>query len=171
MRKLLTALLVIVMSLSSIGCGSVKRKFVRKKNADEKPRPVLNLNDEQYKDLYTPAYLYDEYFVYWQSAEGELLNLLNSSVTYSGFKSWKRQIATGKMTRANLVNMQDQLKSENKTLLDEPLKELDEVLAIIDSKTKSDTKLSRAMRKLDMHFRRVKKNYHPSKMKDAIREK
>jgi hypothetical protein len=62
MRKLICFLLVVVFSLSSLSCATLKDKFVRKKGKEKEEKQVFQATN----DVYPPDVRYNNHWIYYE---------------------------------------------------------------------------------------------------------
>ena len=85
-KRILTFLLVMLIVVASTGCsGSWRRKFVRKSKSEDIDAPVLQPYD--YEKEFTSQQFYANHYVFWKSAENELISLINAKGNFKRIKS------------------------------------------------------------------------------------
>ncbi|MFC1658930.1 hypothetical protein ACFL1D_06075 [Candidatus Omnitrophota bacterium] len=126
MRDMTLYLTCCLMIFSLLGCEAFVKKFTRKtKKQEEKEIPVLVPEDYSLSDI-PPRERYERYFLFWQSWQDELINVLNESASNKKIRSCLQEAIK------NLEELKPFLFEEKQKELDfylEKLRQLDDEIS------------------------------------------
>ena len=71
-RWISVGMVIVVVVGGTAGCGSLKRKFVRKSKGPQGPEPIFAL-EKEYRPEFSPEVRYQAHFAYWKAAHSDLL--------------------------------------------------------------------------------------------------
>lgn len=78
-KRLIVLCAVILVMVSSAGCESLSRKFIRKSKKDKEQMQMVLSPEEYTGSEMTKEEKYRHYFFYWESWHGELIQSLNEN--------------------------------------------------------------------------------------------
>ncbi|MGE4357949.1 MAG: hypothetical protein AB7E08_05300 [Candidatus Omnitrophota bacterium] len=100
MKKIIILFILVVLLA---GCASFRRKFVREREKEKKPQPVVYFKeytkDTSYDDLYK------KHFLFWKYWEMELINALEED-------NYKKQLTCIQQAISNLKDLETYLVSD-----------------------------------------------------------
>jgi hypothetical protein len=151
-RKILLISLILMFSLSGLGCETLNKalreKFIRKKKGEEeKTKQLIRVEEEE---VYPNKIRYKMHYVYWDAWMTELINYLG--------RSYKKDVANCRRALENLEKMGEFLKEEKTLFLQPYIEELTEAKEdLVQRKITSEIDkkiLKRHLKKLWMAVRR-----------------
>jgi len=116
-----------------IGCDAFVRKFTRKPKKEKKPAEEMVLVPQEYPSLFkTKEEAYRQYFLYWQSWQDELINVLLCKL------SNKKQLSCIDEAIKNLTEVRNLLLEEKQKALDPYLERLGALRGAIEEDSYSN---------------------------------
>ncbi|NQT90700.1 MAG: hypothetical protein HQ558_05550 [Candidatus Omnitrophica bacterium] len=162
-KKIMAIFLVAVFMLGCCGCsGSWRRKFVRKKDAEEKEGPILQPID--YEKEFTNRQLYANHFAFWKSAESELIYSLDTQ------KSRKRIEMYSSYAFVEIKKLHELLMEQQQQEIRPLLEELKDMAARIKDREYISSNRNFMVRRLKKHYRMVNRKFSYLSMKKYIRK-
>ncbi|MCM8784067.1 MAG: hypothetical protein NC818_04770 [Candidatus Omnitrophica bacterium] len=155
-------IIVIVILITTLtGCASFRRKFVREKKKEEKPRPVVYFKDYE-KDI-SYEELYKKHFLFWKYWEMELINAL-------GENNYKKQLSSLQQSISNLRDLESYLVPEKQKEVAKYRETLEEIEPKIKDGIISELERLNLRQKIEKHLRMVEKELMYHKMQGFIKE-
>ena len=161
-NKILNIIFLIFLCCSAIGCASLQKKFVRKKNLEKKQKkhPILVAYDKTTEAPQAEG-LYKKRYFFWKTWHLELVNRLDMN--------YKKRTLCFDRALQKLVEMQEYLNDQKKEDL-EPLiirlKALEP--AIKKNKNLLQTDLNKLKRSLEKIQRQIEANFGYLDVKDSL---
>ena len=159
MKKLVTYSLVIFL-LSSAGCASVERKFIRKKKIPDHVPAAVYIEQGPYQKKYSNDYYYKTHFTLWKSWQDELLNNLG--------ENQKKVQRCAQEALSQLTEMNRYLIPAKQQELGPNLDSLKEIAAKIDSGQYSKSAEADTRAELEKIRRIVANNFYFDKVKSEL---
>ena len=126
-KQILSVLLFGFLLLDLLGCEAFTRKFTRKsKNSPQAVEMVLTPEEYKGPNL-TQEETYRQFYLYWSSWQGELINALNQKA------SLKKKVDCAQEALKNLVNMKMMLVIDAQKNFDLEIAKFTDLLADIKS--------------------------------------
>ena len=117
----LATIIVIILSLTSIGCEALSRKFIRRsKKEKEAPEMVLVPQEYAYPGM-DKEQVYRQYFLFWKSWQDELIESLSTSANH------KKQASCIKEATNNIKNLRNLLLAAKQKKLDEYISRMEKL--------------------------------------------
>ncbi|MBL7158229.1 MAG: hypothetical protein ISS91_01840 [Candidatus Omnitrophica bacterium] len=157
-RKILVVLLIAVFAIGSTGCASLKKKFIRKKTEEKKPRYY----QVRKYDIKPSMELYEKHYIYWINWHRDMSQKLGENA--------KRDRLNIQQLVGNLCDMRKILDDEEAARLDPHIKNLRGVEKTVNTQHLDTGDAARVQNILDRELRIVKREFSPSKMKGHIRD-
>jgi hypothetical protein len=160
-RKFIFLTSVICFLASAIGCDAFVRKFTRKPKKDKMQKEEMVLAPEEYKSTMSKEELYRQYFVFWKSWHGELIESLARS------SSQKKILSCIEQANKNLIQLRPMLNAEKQAKLDVYLGQIDR----LHNSIKGDVygSLNSTNRQQAEQLRsRILRDFSYSKVKDSL---
>jgi len=155
---------VYLLLVAILGCEAFTRKFIRKPKAEEKkPEEIVLIPQEYNAEGINKEELYREYFLYWESWQDELIDILSSRDL-----NRKKQVDSLREAVKNLVNMRGLLLPEKQILLDNYINEMNNLSEDITKDIYTDF-MSNSLMKAQRIKRKIQRDFSFSKIKDYLR--
>lgn len=126
-KKILTVLLFCFLSLDLLGCEAFTRKFTRKSKKSAATVEMVLVPQEYKGPEMTKEEIYRQYYLYWGSWQGELINALTQKA------SLKKKVDCAQEALKNLANMKMMLVADAQKNFDLVIARLNDLLAYIKS--------------------------------------
>ncbi len=157
-RKLITCILVLILTVSSTGCTALQKKFARKKKKEEKIKPIITTYDYS-KELRVDE-LYKKHFLFWKSWHTELMDRLDSTR--------KKRISCYDYTVSSLMEIRKYLVGPKGEELDGFITEVTSIDSDIKKRRLSKSGKYRIKKLLERTKRQIDKKFSYSKVKDFL---
>ena len=164
MRKIIFIFLITLFAISSIGCDTLHRKFVRKKKEKETSGVVPILEPEEYPSVvHSPEQRYRQHYVLWKVWDKEL-------------QETSRRVENDKKEKYDLVQMLEQLREMKKLVAKEKQPGLN---AVIDEVENVNDQYNQPAglrnhysitKQLRMQGKIVRQHYSPDAIKKFLQE-
>jgi hypothetical protein len=162
MKKFIILVILAVFITNFFGCAAFKRKFVREKKKDERPRPIVSLKD--YNTDITYDDLYQKHFLFWKYWEMELIDALNED-------NHKKQLLSVNQSIDNLKSLETYLVSDKTGVLVSYRQDLEKIQDKIRKGFSTGLERLRYKQEVEKHQRMLEKELMYKKMKDFIKTK
>jgi hypothetical protein len=160
--KFMSVILLMMLILTSSGCsGTWRRKFVRARKGESKEGPVLQPHD--YKREFTNRQLYANNYVFWKSAQSELIKSVKSK------DNVKRIISQAGYALVAMKKMESLLVDEKRLQLETYIAELEEIIEKIEQPNYVSSNSNILASRLSKHYRAVNRNFSFRRMKNFIK--
>ncbi|MCM8778557.1 MAG: hypothetical protein NC898_00935 [Candidatus Omnitrophica bacterium] len=156
MKKIIVFLLILVLT----GCASFRKKFVREKKREERPRPVVYFKD--YSNDISFHDLYKKHFLFWKYWEMELINALEED-------NHKKQLSSIQQAISHLKNLESYLVSEKQKELISYRETLENIEPRIKKGMVSRLERMSLKREIEKHLRILEKELMYHKMEKFIK--
>ena len=168
MRARVIVLILLATVLTS-GCASLKEKFIPKKKEEETFKRYQVVR--QY-DVHPNMELYTKRYIYWKNWQSELLKRFGNDPTTSSIEdnNRKKVIVAVEQNISNLYDMKRMLVDEKGDQLQELIDEMIEVEKAIKKRGVSGANEVRARRKVETVGRQIKRNFSYTKVRGLIRD-
>jgi hypothetical protein len=161
-RRLISAGLLIAFIVGIAGCSPTwRRKFVRKKKGDAVEGPVLE--PEEYNKEFTNKQLYANHFVFWKSAENELIASIKKK------SSAKRVDVYASHALVEIRKMYQLLVPEMQKELLPYIEELEGVVSDLKKPGYLEAHSNNLLRALSKHYRNVNSGFYYFKAQGYIK--
>ena len=117
MRKNAVFVLALVVAVSSAGCETLPKKFIRKKKQPAHTAAVVPLDESAYEKKFSNEYYYKTHYTFWKTWHDDMIDDLAGNS--------KRLRRAAQEAYSHLEQMGRYLKPEKKAELEPLLKELD----------------------------------------------
>ena len=161
-KKIVILFTIYCLLTTAMGCRAFRRKFVRKKKRPEQPIEMI-LQPEEYVEV--PEYseeTYREYFNFWKSWQGELINSLGEG---ANTKKQKECIAEA---IKNLKKLSNLLMPEKRAILQTHIEDLINIQLRIEKANLSNDSMRNLRRRLETMKLRIDREFVYSRIKDHI---
>ena len=112
-------IIVCCLLFTLIGCDAFVRKFTRKSKKEKVAETELVLAPEEYKPPFrTKEEVYRQYFLFWKSWQGELVEALAPITSASGRANHKKQTSCALESISNLEQLRKLLNEAKQKQLD-----------------------------------------------------
>ena len=149
------------------GCDAFVRKFTRKKNKDKEEEVELVLAPQEYKaPQISKEDLYHQYFLFWKSWQGELIETLNSGSNQ--INNHKKQVSTIKESISNLQELRKLLQGEAQKKLDVYIEKMKNLQTLIVDDPYGSNLTSSRLKAEDLRSSILRK-FSYRKVKDSLR--
>jgi hypothetical protein len=161
--KLLIWFLIIFL-VSSYGCESFRRKFIRKPKGEPKKEEMV-IVPKDYSKLQLPVdQAYVQYYTYWKAWHNELLTFLSEG------SSKKKVLSCFEQVTLNLNHMKDLLNNPEKiSLLEKYLSEISSLADEVSSKTMVMVTAGRIKSVSEQLSRNIQRYFSLSKVKSDLK--
>lgn len=157
-NRILRYVVIFMLFISSVGCGALQRKFVRKKKKDEAPAPVITTFDYS-KELRVDE-LYKKHYLFWKTWQMELIDRMDAGP--------KKRISCYDSAMTHLLEMEDYLKEPKASELKIAIKEIEDIGAGVKNKRLSNNERYRIIKSLERTLRQIEKEFSYSDVKDFL---
>lgn len=150
---------VLILSITLLGCGGLRRKFVRERKK-EKPHPVVYFKDYS-KDI---SYhdLYKKHFLFWKYWGMELIHALEED-------NYKKQLTSIQQCISNLRAMESYLVPEKRAFITPYREALEKIEPKIKKGIFSNLERMRIKREIEKLLRISEKELTYGKVSEYIR--
>lgn len=164
MRSRLLVLFLAVVMVSSSGCASFRRKFIRKPKKKPKAEDMV-IVPKDYSKLQMPVdKAYTQYYTYWKAWHNELISFLVEG------SNKKKIISCFEQTILNLDRMKDLLENEEKIkLLEGYVNEVSSLSEEVENKTLIMITTGRIKNQSDQLLLNIQRDFSISKIKDDLK--
>ena len=159
-RRILAALLVMVLAAGTVGCATVQKKFTRKKKTPERNRSVIYLDEGAYQKKYSNEYYYKTHFTFWRTWQDELIDNLQNG----NRKRLRRSIQE---VVSHLTEMANYLEPQTKAGLEEQILRLQGIRDRLEAGY-YDSNLEGLKPELEQIGRLLNNNYYFGKIQDKL---
>ncbi len=149
-------LLIVGILVGSTGCGSLKKKFIRKPKNVPKPDPIFVL-DKVHRPEYPPEVRYGSHFAYWKAAHAELIESLEAKTRIA-------RIRAARNAAKELKAMQKLLKEPLAGKLQSLVNQLDKVVEDVTLPNYNEQRAAIFRSRMEYLYRQINKHYHPSEV-------
>jgi hypothetical protein len=123
LRRFFLLFVLYFLLFAMLGCDAFVRKFTRKPKKESISREEMVLVPEEYKPTMSKEQLYRQYFLFWQSWQGELITSLTPTQTGNN----KKQVDCAQEAIKNLSNLRTMINEDKQKKLDIYINELKEL--------------------------------------------
>lgn len=161
MKKNISVFIIYFLIVSLIGCDAFVRKFTRKPKREELPEQELVLAPEEYRSTMTKEEQYRQYFLFWESWQGELVQALLVKTNR------KKPVSCINEAIKNLEEIQKMLDAEKQKKLESYLVQLKDLRETIIEDTYG-TDFSSQRMAAERIKRAISRDFSYSKVKDSL---
>lgn len=159
-RRILAALVALVLAVGTVGCATMQKKFTRKKKTPERTRSVIYLDEGAYQKKYSNEYYYKTHFTFWRTWHDELIDNLHNG----NKKRLRRSIQE---VVSHLTEMSNYLEPQTKAGLDEQIQRLEGIRGRLEGGY-YDSSLEGLRPELEQIGRLLNNNYYYGKVQDKL---
>lgn len=152
MRKIIYIFLIIIFSVSSFGCATMKDKFVRKKSKDKKEKQIFQNTNE----VYPTDVRYNNHWVYYEIWIYETISSMG--------ENHKKTYNSAQRALYNLKEMQILLKEPKASDLNLYIKKMASLTKKLKSCSLSNSSQNKIVDELKSQVREVKKGFNSDLM-------
>ena len=161
LRRWMSALLVIAVLGTSVGCETARRKFIRKRKVQRKEEPLFAL-EKEYRPEFSPEVRYQAHFAYWKAAHGDLLGGL-------GQMTQPRQLRAARQAIKELRAMQALLEGPPTSSLGALIEAMVAIEAQLANPSLTPSRLTMMRSTIESLRRRIDKGYDYHKVKAHLK--
>lgn len=162
MKKIFAVFLIVALSFTAAGCsGALRKKFVRKKDAEKKITPVFKPYD--YKSEFTPRQLYANHYSFWKNAQAEVIKILGENIINN-----KRLKTYSRYALDEIKQMQQFMPQEQKEKLDPYIEDLSGIVFNLWDENYVTGHRHTLTKALKHNYNEVSKNFSYVKMKSLL---
>lgn len=151
-------LIIVILCIAIIGCAGVQRKFVRKKQEEKKPVPIITTYDYA-KELRVDE-LYKKRFLYWKSWHSELIDRMDAN--------YKKRTECYDQLIQNLLEMQKYLNATKSSELEPFIAEIKSIDPDIKKIDLTNSERYRIKQLLEKTKRLIDKRFAYSDVKNSL---
>ncbi len=160
-EKFLALIMLMVMTMLTSGCASIKDKFIRKPKEEEEQIRRYQVVREY--DVHPNMELYTKRYIFWKNWNKELLEKIRSD-------NHKKRVVAVEQAVSNLYDMKRMLVDEKGDQLQGLIDEMTDVENTIKNERITGANRVRIRRKVESVGRNVKKDFSYTKVKGQIRD-
>lgn len=158
MKKIISIVLILLLTLELAGCEAVVRKFTRKKKREPlRPR----FYQEGMSDTRPHLELYMMHYMYWKTWHEDL-------IVHGGSNAKKDRMACAEIM-SNLADMRNNLVEEKAKELDEYMADVKKITDEIKDSGSSVTRLGYLRNRLGTLKARIMRNFYYKKVREYIK--
>ena len=125
MRQWVSALLLLTVVLGLTGCGSMQKKFTRKKKVEKHVPAVIYVEQGPYQKKFSNDYYYRTHYTLWRTWHDELIDGIGGNS--------KKMNRSGEETISHLEQMKNYLKPERRSEIEGHIRDLKSAVTKVES--------------------------------------